>query len=252
MKIGILIAARLGSTRLKRKHLIEVNGHPIIHYLLKRIQKEFSREKDKGDLDIIIATSDEPENRALEIFRNEGILVFYGSINNIPLRHLQTAETHQLDAIVSIDGDDVLCSTRGMRSVHDALKNGAVYIKTSDLPLGMNSFGYSTPFLRASVSTQGSDVMETGWGRIFDSSLLLDLSVDCKIQSDLLRFTLDYDEDLLFFKSIIGKLGERIYDISDNDLLDVVVSEQLYTITEPILKKYWDNFNATLEKEKNR
>lgn len=250
MKTGILITARLGSTRLKRKHLLEINGRPIVQYLLKRIQKEFVGERERGLVEVIIATSDEPENRDFEIFSDEGVLVFYGSINNIPLRHLQTAKAHGLDAIVSIDGDDILCSTKGMRKVYDALKKGAVYVKTSDLPFGLNSFGYSRPFLEQSLSTQGSDVMETGWGRIFDASRLVDLSMDFKVHEDLLRFTLDYDEDFIFFKSIIEKLGERIYDIPDGDLVDVVLSERFYTITEPVVKEYWDNFNATLEKEK--
>lgn len=250
MKTGVLITARLGSTRLKRKHLLEIGGRPIVYYLLKRIQKEFQEEKDRGVLDIIIATSDEPENRDFEMFNDEGFRVFYGSINNIPMRHLQTAKGFGLDAIVSIDGDDILCSTRGMRRVYDALRNGAVYVKTSDLPFGMNSFGYTVPFLERSVAAQGSDVLETGWGRIFDASRLLELSMDFKVQDDMLRFTLDYDEDFLFFKSIIEKLGEKVYDIPDDELVDVVLSENFYTITAPVVKEYWENFNATLENEK--
>lgn len=34
--VGVFITARLGSTRLNEKHLIEVNGKPFIEWLVKR------------------------------------------------------------------------------------------------------------------------------------------------------------------------------------------------------------------------
>jgi len=252
MMTGILVTARLGSTRLKRKHLLEVDGHPIVYYLLKRILTEFQAERKNGHLKVIIATSDEAENRSFERFNNEGVIVFYGSINNIPFRHLQAAQEHFLDAIVSVDGDDILCSVRGMRYVYNALEEGANYVKTSNLPFGMNSFGYTKKFLELSVSSQKSDVLETGWGRIFDESQLVDIPMNFEIQNDLLRFTLDYDEDFLFFKAIIKKLGEKVYNISDEDLIKTVISEHLYNTNAQISKMYWDNFNATLEEEKQK
>jgi spore coat polysaccharide biosynthesis protein SpsF len=89
MKTGVLITARLGSTRLKQKHLMEVQGHPIIFYLIERIKHEFEMEINNQEITVYITTSDEPENRALEKV-SSNVNVFYGSINNIPLRHLQT------------------------------------------------------------------------------------------------------------------------------------------------------------------
>ena len=68
MKTGILISARLGSTRLKRKHLLKVSDKPIFHYLLKRISMEFQEEINKKEVEVIIATSDEPENRIFKKF----------------------------------------------------------------------------------------------------------------------------------------------------------------------------------------
>jgi len=39
MKKGILICARTGSTRLPEKMIADVNGEPVIKYLIKRLQK---------------------------------------------------------------------------------------------------------------------------------------------------------------------------------------------------------------------
>ena len=163
MKTGILVTARLGSTRLEKKHLICVNDKPLILYLIERIRWEFKEEINKGDVKIIIATSDEHENRKFEDFSKFGVSVFYGSINNIPLRHSQATAVHELDAVVSVDGDDILCSPKGMREVYRELCKGTKYVKTSNLPFGMNSSGYASSFLEDSIRNHASDTLETGW-----------------------------------------------------------------------------------------
>lgn len=114
-----------------KKHLLLIKNKPIIYYLIQRIHKEFSKEIENGILKIVIATSDEVENRQFESLRALGIDIFYGSKNNIPLRHYQAAVTYKLDAVISIDGDDILCSTKGMRELYTALKQNIQYAKTS-------------------------------------------------------------------------------------------------------------------------
>jgi spore coat polysaccharide biosynthesis protein SpsF len=170
MKAGILITARLGSTRLKRKHLLPVEGEPIISFLIRRIVAEFQEEISQGQAAVIIATTSEPENQEFERLAGEKVAVFCGSKENIPLRHLQAADAHGLGVIVSVDGDDVLCSVQGMRRVYGALVGGAKYVRTANLPFGMNSFGYSRAFLAESLKDHQSDTLETGWGRIFDAT----------------------------------------------------------------------------------
>jgi len=250
MKTGILITARLGSTRLKRKHLLIVNGRPIIYYLIERIKKAFNEEIRGGDLVLIIATSDEPDNREFENLVKTGITVFYGSINNIPLRHLQAAKAYALDSVIAIDGDDILCSVNGMRAVYCALMQGAKYVKTSNLPFGMNSFGYTKYFLESSLKGHFKDILETGWGSIFDQSQLVDVNIPFSIHYNELRFTLDYKEDYLFLKSVIEDFGDRIFTAHDEEIVKFVIDKELYRITEPIAKKYWENFHRIQGKER--
>ena len=249
MKIGIFITARLGSTRLKRKHLLEVDGHPVLYFLIKRTTVAFQTEINDEKIKIIIVTSDEPENRAFEQFTQDGITVYYGSINNIPLRHFQAAKAYSLDGIVSIDGDDILCSTKGMRAVYDALIQGCAYVKTSNLPFGMNSMGYSKNFLESSLKGHFNDILETGWGRIFDQSQLKEIYLPFAIYNNALRFTLDYEEDYQFFKSIIEAFGDDIFTVQDEEIVRLVTNEKLYLINESISKQYWDNFYRLQEKE---
>lgn len=250
MKTGILITARLGSTRLKKKHLLDVNKKPILFYLLKRILTEFYQEINHGKTKLIIASSDEPENREFELFSNYGADVFYGSIYNIPLRHLQAAQAHALNKIIAIDGDDILCSVSGMRCVYNKLNEDMQYIKTSNLPFGMNSFGYSTDFLESCVVNYKKYVLETGWGRIFDTTRLMDICLPFTIQDHLLRFTLDYKEDYQFFKSIIQALGENVFVATDEEIVDLVIANKFFEINKSVSKNYWDNFNKNMDEEK--
>jgi spore coat polysaccharide biosynthesis protein SpsF len=242
MKTGIFITARLGSTRLEKKHLLPVNGRPLLSYLFMRIRNEFRSELDQGSVKLVIVTSDEPENRKFEIFSPDGIAVFYGSKNNIPLRHHQASTALSLDGVISVDGDDILCSAKGMRAIYDALALKIPYAKTSGLPLGMNSIGYSRTFLGSSLIGHTDDILETGWGRIFDSKNLKNIHIDFPIQSDDLRFTLDYPEDYRFFDEVIRMLGEKIAESDDERIVRTVIENKLHLITEPIVKEYWKNF----------
>ena len=42
--IAVLITARMGSSRLPKKHLIEANKKPLLYWLIKRFEFEFEKE----------------------------------------------------------------------------------------------------------------------------------------------------------------------------------------------------------------
>ena len=249
MKTGIFIAARLGSTRLKNKHLLPVNGQPIIYFLVRRIMNQFKQEIDKDMINVIITTSDEKENKQFNQFVDMGIYVFYGSKNNIPLRQVQAADFYGLGAIISIDGDDILCSPESMREVYKRLKNNAKYIITSNLPLGMNSFGYSTDFLKRSLDQRTNEVLETGWTRIFDERQRTDVNIPIDTKNRIIRLTLDYQEDYIFFKTLIESMGEKIYDAKDQTIIDFIINNKFYNLNESVNEEYWENFEKSMNRE---
>ena len=250
MKTGILITARLGSTRLPKKHLLLVNGRPIITYLLDRIRIAFNSEMQSGQVELIIATADEPLNREFEQNVEIGAKVFFGSQTNIPLRHLQAADAHKLDAIIAVDGDDILCSTQGMKEIYSRLHNGIQYVKTCNLPFGMNVFGYSKEFLAAGLEKHRDATLETGWGRIFDATVLKEVAISNEPVDDKLRFTLDYPEDYDFFKTLICILGDSINTAKDESIIGIVRQHELYKMTEAISGQYWENFQRNMNDEK--
>ena len=248
MKIGILITARLGSQRLKRKHLLEINNKPILGYLVDRISYSFKKEVVNNNIDIIIATSKEIENRSFENYFINLLKIYYGSQTNIPLRHLQVSNKYGLDAIISVDGDDIFCSTNGMKKVLQELRNGSDYVKTINLPLGMNSQGYSSAFLDISLSNYMTEKLETGWGRIFDERELT--IIDMQMNKDKrLRFTLDYIDDFKLFKKVILSLGQNILSATDQDIINLVKQKKIYKMNHHLIDKYSKNFKKLLEQE---
>ena len=56
MKGCIGIIAKLDSKRLLNKHLIKVNGQPILKYLIDRIKNEFKNEINDKNLNLMILT----------------------------------------------------------------------------------------------------------------------------------------------------------------------------------------------------
>jgi spore coat polysaccharide biosynthesis protein SpsF len=246
--IGILIIARLGSTRLGRKHLIEVEGKFFIEWLIKRFQYQFNEEIVKGEARIIITTSVEAENKEFEQIASKlGCDVFYGDNDNIPLRQLECAEYFKLNSIISIDGDDILCSANSAFEIYNALNINfdEDYIKTVGLPLGMNVIGYPTKFLKESIQGYSGKKLETGWGRIFENKKCVTLSKGEYDKDEDLRFTLDYQDDANFFKEIISHFKNSIVSATDKEVIEFVISNKVYSINSHLNQEYWSNFNKS-------
>ena len=251
MKTAILITARLGSSRLPQKHLLPVNGQPIIKVLIDRIAEQFRDELSEGSASIVIATSDEPENREFERFADEYTKVFYGSRDNIPMPHLQALRSLEFDNALSIDGDDVLCSPQGMRKIYEALERKMAYVVTFGLPFGMNSGGYSLDFLKRSLVDYEESMLETGWGRIFSKLDLTEIPLTGALVDNRLRFTLDYKQDYLFFKEIIESYEDNLITATDEQIIEFTLSNELYRLNQDVSEQYWANFADGIQKEQH-
>lgn len=108
-KIGIVVQARLGSSRLPRKALIEVNGTPLLQRLCERMQ--LCRHAD----DLVVATSNQPQDQAIEnACHRWGIAVCRGPEKDLTTRLLDVARTRGLRALVRVTGDNPLTDPEGI------------------------------------------------------------------------------------------------------------------------------------------
>lgn len=257
MKIGVFLTVRLGSTRLKRKHLLPVAGKPILSFLVRRVASAFRAEMAAEAVLMAVATTPEPENKELEAFSAWGARVFHGPKENIPLRLLEAARHFDVEGVVSVDGDDMLVSTAALRLTAGALARGADYVRTANLPLGMNVAGYSRAFLEESLRGHADEILETGWGRVFDASRAETLEVPVSQSPPELRLTLDYEDDYAFFKALMEGLVETLGEeaavaASDDRIIALAMERELWKLNASKHEEYWRNFNAVMNQEKER
>ena len=100
MKIIAIVQARMGSTRLPKKVMKEINSTPLIGILLKRLSLSKKIEE------IILATSESDINLPLiEYVTSEGYIVETGSEDNVLERFYFAAKKYHADIIVRITGD---------------------------------------------------------------------------------------------------------------------------------------------------
>ena len=60
---------------------------------------------------------------------------------------------------------------------------------------------------------------------------------------------MDYKEDFYFFEQLITSLGSRVIKASDDEIIEVVISKELYKLNQSVEEEYWQNFRKAMEKE---
>ena len=100
MKVGAVIQARTGSSRLPRKVMKPILGKPMIAHQIDRIR--LSRLIDE----IIVATTTSPEDDELaDLCAQLGIACFRGSEHDVIGRVADAVRTHAVDLHVEFHGD---------------------------------------------------------------------------------------------------------------------------------------------------
>lgn len=140
MNFGIIIQARLGSTRLPRKILKEFyGGKTLLETVISNLQKVAGAK-------IIVATSVNPNNDELESFLVErGITVFRGSEDDVLSRFIGAAEANGIDGIVRICSDNPFLDWHGVAALIEKAKTSdADYIgyRINNTPSIKTHFGF--------------------------------------------------------------------------------------------------------------
>ena len=100
MKTVAIIQARMGSSRLPGKVMVEVSGHRVIDLLLARLSKATTLSE------IVIATTDQPTDDPLvKHLRDAGFRVIRGSEKDVLARFCLAAMESSADVVVRITGD---------------------------------------------------------------------------------------------------------------------------------------------------
>ncbi len=99
-KLGIVIQARLNSTRLPKKILLPINKEPLLLFLLTRI-------KARIDLPIIVATSTSSvDDELCHLLGEHGIVFYRGAEQDVLERFIGAAQTAGFTDIIRICSDN--------------------------------------------------------------------------------------------------------------------------------------------------
>ena len=140
MNIGIIIQARMGSTRLPGKILKPFyGGKTLLETLLENLHKV-------NGVKVIVATSVNENNDQLETFlRERNELVYRGSENDVLDRFIKAAEENNVEGIVRICSDNPFMDWHGVaKLVEKAKTSDADYIgfRINEKPSILTHFGF--------------------------------------------------------------------------------------------------------------
>ena len=118
-KVVAIIQARMGSSRLPGKVLLDIAGEAMLARVVKRCQRALS-----VDL-VVVATSDEPADDAVERFcLEQDYLFFRGSLHDVLDRYYRAARRFEAAIVVRVTADCPLIDPVVIDQVVDALFGG--------------------------------------------------------------------------------------------------------------------------------
>lgn len=147
-RTGIIIQARMSSSRLPNKVLMELPGGTMLRHIVERC-----KASTKAD-EVIVATSTEQSDDVIELFCKEyDYTYFRGSLNDVLGRFYECAKKYKFDYIVRAMGESPFLEPSTIDGVIEELllheKEGVSYVSSwlkNTHPKGLDAevFSFST------------------------------------------------------------------------------------------------------------
>ncbi len=209
---GVIIQARLSSTRLPGKVLMDVEGKAMIQRQVERLRAGV------GGLPVIVATSSDASDEPLERFLSGlGVPCFRGPLDNVVLRFILSARAHGLTHIVRVGGDDPLidadCCTTLVRLHREDAADFLYASHRAGWPYGCAAELIAVEALeRINASTTTPLYLEHTIPYFFDHPdqfVIRPVVSPDPIRRPELAFTVDYPEDLELVRRVFRELRDE-------------------------------------------
>ncbi|MDP2866860.1 MAG: hypothetical protein Q8O90_11510 [Elusimicrobiota bacterium] len=224
---AVFIRAKLSSTRLPRKHLLPVQGKPIIEHLINRIQDHTNIRT------IVLCTTKEKEDDELvSIAIRHGIYFHRGKKGDVLRQYIDAADLFDVTNIINIDADDPLIDyylideTAAIMEVTEA-----DYVIWEGYPLGCTPSGMSAFGLRclASKHTEAIEHLFACFEQEPDLTKLVIKKTSPILSKPYIkdiRLTLDYPEDYELFRIIYDNIYSNETNINFSELMKFIDTHQ--------------------------
>ena len=217
-KVGTVIVVRTSSKRLPNKALCKIIDQESITVLIKRMKRINNSHQ------IILATSTDKSDDILEkIAIKEGVSIYRGSLNNVALRYYEAAKKFELEQIVRITGDAIMCDEIMLeKAIENQILTGSDVTFIKNMPYGTAKevFNFKTieTIVLKAEKPENTEYLE--W--YLENSKIFNISYikSNYIFDESIRLTLDFKEDLILFNKIFEYFKS---DIDRFTLYDVLV-----------------------------
>lgn len=202
MKIGLLITARLKSSRLPFKLIKELNGYNIIEHVIHRCKKIYGADE------IVLCTSTNSQDKPLvDIALKNDIYYYLGSEEDVLQRLLDASLFFGYDYILSITGENPLFSTEYTEQLINLIKKEKPdFAIIEGLPIGCAVYGLNVNALKT-VCKIKQEIDTEIWGPLFNKPEIFNIktiTVGDFFKRPNLRLTNDYPEDFMLMSKIFS------------------------------------------------
>jgi spore coat polysaccharide biosynthesis protein SpsF (cytidylyltransferase family)/sialic acid synthase SpsE len=211
-KVGVIVACRMKSSRLKEKALLPIGDLPSVEFCLRNALKF------KGIHKVILATSTEEQDQILAKHTFDSKVGFYqGHPEDVMQRYIDVCEAYELDVVVRITADmpfvdDEICSF--LLDKH--LKSGAEYTVGTDAAVGVNLEIFNVSCLKRIKAyfpnAEYSEYMTWYFQNNPEHVRIQKIDLPAIFVRPY-RLTLDYEEDLALFNEIHKQMGSTNYSL---------------------------------------
>ena len=208
-----IIQARMGSTRLPRKVMLNILGKPVLWHVVNRVSK--ARLIDR----LIVATTVNSEDDIIvEFCKSNNILVFRGSENDVLDRYYQCAKEYNIKDIARITSDCPLHDPDVIdRVVNEYLKGNYDYVSSAyAFPDGFDVEVFSFNALEnAWENAKLPSEREHVTPYIRKNEKIKKKNIFSNKKYPIYRCSLDQTEDYEFIKRIYEGIGKEMFHIDD-------------------------------------
>jgi len=130
-----IVQARMGSTRLPGKVMLNIAGRPLLAYLVERISRARTL-----DAVVVATTTNQRDNVIIEECEQRSIPNFRGSESDVLGRYISAARACEAEVIVRVTADNPFTDPASIDQVVDAITcEGADYAVQINLPTGVGA-----------------------------------------------------------------------------------------------------------------
>jgi spore coat polysaccharide biosynthesis protein SpsF len=219
----IFISARTESTRLPQKALLDICGKPSIQYLIENMKNSV-----EADEIILCTTLLQSDDELCNLAQNNNIKYFRGSTEDKLERWHAACRQYNVDFFVSVDGDDLFCDYGLADLVFKQFKNSK-----SDFIDGRGLYNdvYGITYDALNKVCKSKQNNDTEFIKLyFESQNNITVEKVKNIpeiyKKKNIRMTLDYQEDLLFFETIIKDFSALKLELTFKNVLAYVKDNQ--------------------------